>query len=273
MKVYACIALSILLFSCTKKKPHEAETSSVDTVGGQLEFKMVNVDARKIGPAKSTEQIQLEEAVAKLDANANNPVVGYWVGMFGKNKINIAIAEVQNKKALGFTVCAGNYRPITGTAENIGDSIYTFDMNEPGTDKYDGHFQFKIETAQKKMTGSWSPFKKGIVPPKEFDLEKISYQYDPHAGTFPESSARLLEEQDVSNLTKEELEVMRNEIYARHGYSFKDIAMRRYFDTIQWYIPLGVDIREKLTDTEVRNIDLIYRYEDYYNEEYDSYGR
>jgi len=146
-------------------------------------------------------------------------------------------------------------------------------MNEPGTDKYDGHFQFKIETTQEKMTGVWSPFKKGVVPSKEFDLKKVSYQYDPEAGIYPESSTRLLEEQDVSNLTKEELEIMRNEIYARHGYSFKDLNMRRYFDTVQWYMPLGVDIREKLTDTEVQNIDLIYRYENYYEEEYDNYGR
>lgn len=273
MKVHVCIALSILLFSCAGKRQKEAEALTGDSTKAKSEFKMVKMDARKIGPAKSAEQIQLEDAVAKLVANKDNPVVGYWVGMFGKNKINIAIAEVQDKKALGFTVCAGNYRPIVGTANHIGDSIYTFDMNEPGTDKYDGHFQFKIETSQHKMSGTWSPFKQGVVPPKEFDLKKVAYAYNPEAGTYPESSTRLLEDQDVSNLTKEELEVMRNEIYARHGYSFKDLDMRRYFDTVRWYIPLGVDIREKLTDTEVQNIDLIYRYENYYEEEYDNYGR
>ena len=74
-------------------------------------------------------------------------------------------------------------------------------------------------------------------------------------------------------MLEDELEVMRNEIYARHGYSFKDKEMRTRFDSTSWYIPMGVDIREQLTDIEVQNIDLIYRYEEYYAENYDSYGR
>ena len=56
-------------------------------------------------------------------------------------------------------------------------------------------------------------------------------------------------------------------------YSFNDKDMRARFDSTSWYIPMGVDIREKLTDIEVQNIDLIYRYEEYYAENYDSYGR
>ena len=42
---------------------------------------------------------------------------------------------------------------------------------------------------------------------------------------------------------------------------------------MDWYVPMGVDIREKLTDVEVQNIELIYEYESYYDEEYDDYGR
>jgi hypothetical protein len=45
------------------------------------------------------------------------------------------------------------------------------------------------------------------------------------------------------------------------------------FDSIDWYIPMGIDIRDKLTDIEVQNIDLVYTYEEYYNESYDDYGR
>ena len=66
---------------------------------------------------------------------------------------------------------------------------------------------------------------------------------------------------------------MRNEIYARHGYSFKDKAMRQVFDTVSWYMPMGIDIRDDLTDIEVQNIDLIYLYESYQEENYDDYGR
>ena len=146
-------------------------------------------------------------------------------------------------------------------------------MKEPGTDQYDGEFHFAINTNKGVMKGSWSPFKKGAASPKKFTLSKKAFEYNTGVGMYPQASSELLGEADVENMLEDELEVMRNEIYARHGYSFKDKEMRTRFDSTSWYIPMGVDIREQLTDIEVQNIDLIYRYEEYYAENYDSYGR
>lgn len=261
------------LFSCSsKEKIADATTTPKDSIA-KPEMKPVKIDARKIGPDKSNEQIEIENAIKKLEANKNNPVVGYWVGPFGKNKINIAIAEIVEGKALGYTVCAGNFRPITGTVKSTADSIYTFVMNEPGTDQYDGHFEFVIHTQGNRMKGSWSPFKKGAASSKAFQLAKRDFVYTTDRGFYPDASSRLLGDEDVNNLLKGDLELMRNEIYARHGYSFKDKAMRQVFDTISWYMPMGIDIRDDLTDIEVQNIDLIYLYESYQEENYDDYGR
>jgi len=125
-----------------------------------------------------------------------------------------------------------------------------------------------------KITGNWAPYKEvNGTTAKSFTLEKKTYTYDPSVGEYPQASQRLLTEEDVENYTSEELEVMRNEIYARHGYSFKNRKMRAYFEAKDWYIPLGVDIRSQLTDDEVKNIALIYRYEEYYKVNYDDYGR
>jgi hypothetical protein len=267
-----CLFLAIGLWNCGKKEVAE-ESVTADTTTQAFKVVNVKIDARKIGPEKSPEQLQIEEAIAKMETNNENPVVGYWVGAFGRNKINIAIADIQNGKALGYTVCAGNYRPINGGVKTQGDSLFSFDMKEPGTDKYDGHFEFTINTNSNAMTGTWSPFKKGATSAKEFELKKTEYAYSTDNGEYPQASARLLTEEDVANLLKEELEVMRNEIYARHGYSFKDKNMRIRFDTTSWYVPMGIDIRANLTDTEVQNIDLIYQYEEYQEENYDDYGR
>lgn len=38
-------------------------------------------------------------------------------------------------------------------------------------------------------------------------------------------------------------------------------------------MPMGIDIRDKLTDIEVVNIELIYEYESYFEEFYGGYGR
>ncbi|WP_165823902.1 YARHG domain-containing protein [Pseudochryseolinea flava] len=267
--------IAALFFSCTSKEKTGSTATPVDssTSAATPEMRAVKIDARKIGPEKSEEQIQIENAIEKLEANKNNPVVGYWVGAFGKNKINIAIAEIQDNKALGYTVCAGNFRPITGSVKNNSDSVYTFTMDEPGTDQYDGHFEFTIRTSSNQMKGTWSPFKKGAASAKTFVLHKTDFVYSTDHGIFEIASQRVLEESDVYDLALEELALMRNEIYARHGYSFKDKEMRAYFDTTAWYVPMGIDIRDNLTDVEVQNIDLIYVYEKYQEEHYDDYGR
>jgi hypothetical protein len=270
--IYVIVLICCGLTGCTRNEKSTlrvADTTSVKPV----EFRQVKIDARKIGPETPPEQTQIEEAIKKMVDNKDIPVVGYWVGAFGHNKINVAIADVRDGEALGYTVCAGNYRPLNGTVINSGDSLFTFDMNEPGTDKYDGHFRFTINTRQQAMEGKWSPFKNGAASSKDYVLKKTEYVYSTDFGEFPETSSRLLTEEDVANRLKEELEVMRNEIYARHGYSFDNKKMRQRFDTTEWYVPMGIDIRANLTDIEVQNIDLLYQYEEYYEENYDDYGR
>lgn len=267
----------ILMFctlACGKRETTENRTAAGDTVSTATSvMKPVKIDARKIGPEKSSEQERIEQAIDQMEKNKSVPIVGYWVGAFGKNKINIALAGISNHRAIGYTVCAGNYRPIEGKVSVQGDSIYTFQMKEPGTDQYDGEFNFSINTNKGVMEGSWAPFKKGAASAKKFVFSKKTFEYNTDVGMYPQASSELLKEADVENMLEEELEVMRNEIYARHGYSFKDKEMRARFDSTSWYIPMGVDIREQLTDIEVQNIDLIYRYEEYYAENYDSYGR
>ena len=50
-----------------------------------------------------------------------------------------------------------------------------------------------------------------------------------------------------------DLEVMRNSIYARHGYSFRNRRMRFLFDQlVDWYMPVSVNITGELTDLEKR---------------------
>lgn len=263
------------LASCGKKEGSESKTAGDDSVSTDTTsiMRTVKINARKIGPEKSSEQERIEEAIKLMTKNKSLSIVGYWVGAFGKNKINIALAGISNDQAIGYTVCAGNYRPIEGNVSVQGDSIYTFQMKEPGTDQYDGEFHFVINANKETMEGSWSPFKKGAASDKKFTLTKKTFVYNTDVGIYPQASGELLSEADVENMLVEELVVMRNEIYARHGYSFEDKVMRARFDSTSWYIPMGVDIRELLTDIEVQNIDLIYRYEEYYEENYDSYGR
>lgn len=78
---------------------------------------------------------------------------------------------------------------------------------------------------------------------------------------------------EVSNLKKGDLFILRNAIYARHGYSFKNPQLRAYFDAQTWYIPASTDVKDLLTETEKQNISLLLRYERNAKEYYDVFGR
>lgn len=51
-----------------------------------------------------------------------------------------------------------------------------------------------------------------------------------------------------------ELDIMRNEIFADHGYIFKTEKWESYFQQQYWYTPLYDDVYDKLTIIEIINI-------------------
>ncbi|MFZ4105380.1 YARHG domain-containing protein [Flavobacterium sp.] len=51
----------------------------------------------------------------------------------------------------------------------------------------------------------------------------------------PESSTRLLLLSDIQNLNTWDLKIMRNEIFARHGYIFQTQDMIDYFNQQSWF--------------------------------------
>lgn len=270
LKIIYCIMLLIGL-ACSKEKTESTNDNATAPAEKETQAKVVLArDPRTIGPPKPAAQLQIEQNIFSINS-AENPLYGYWVGAFGKNKINIAIAKVEGDSIFGHSVCAGNFRAIKGTVAASGD-LYEVVMREPGDDKYDGEFRFTINLATQELTGSWKPYKK-TASPKNYTLNRRSFSYDETAGAHPEGSTQWLEVPDVENLLPEEIELIRNEIYARHGYSFTNLKMRRAFDSLEWYIPMAVDIRDQLTETEAHNLDLLLNYENYYEEYYNDYGR
>lgn len=87
------------------------------------------------------------------------------------------------------------------------------------------------------------------------------------------ASKKILKKSDVENMKKADLEIIRNTIYARHGYSFKNKVFRNFFDSQDWYIPVHADITKELTEMEKVNIKLLMRFEKNAAEYYDSFGR
>lgn len=80
------------------------------------------------------------------------------------------------------------------------------------------------------------------------------------------SDNQYITEADLVNLTEWEVRVARNEIYARHGYTFKDEELRKHFEEMPWYSAVSsvnadtVSI-EMFNEYERANLELIVEYE------------
>ncbi|WP_286133866.1 YARHG domain-containing protein [Bacillus sp. AFS053548] len=81
---------------------------------------------------------------------------------------------------------------------------------------------------------------------------------------LPMSNIRKLTQDDIDYLTKDELGIARNEIYARHGYIFKTVKMRNYFLAQSWYSP-NVNYNGTLSEIETYNVNLIKAREELLN--------
>jgi hypothetical protein len=74
--------------------------------------------------------------------------------------------------------------------------------------------------------------------------------------TYPKSSLKLLTKKEIGDLTKSELDVMRNEIFADHGYIFKTDKWKDYFSKQEWYSPRYENVNDSLSTIENYNIEF-----------------
>lgn len=283
--------LTILIFtllSCGAESPtssNSTDTSNINTAPPQQEITAKErpensasahfaKDVRSIGPAMTPGQKTMTAQLSQLGQGASeNDILGYYTGQFGPNRITVILTHMDGDQLEGYSVCAGNFRPLKGSIRSQGEQSFKCELEEPGDDPYDGTFTFTLSTTERELEGDWAPFRKQGNRAKTYRLAARDFKYNPAVGEWPEASQRLLSEEDVWNYNSEELRLMRNEIYARHGYSFKIKDMRYHFEDQDWYMPVTTDIRTAITDIEVQNIELIYEYETYYEEYYDDFGR
>jgi hypothetical protein len=58
-----------------------------------------------------------------------------------------------------------------------------------------------------------------------------------------------------------DLKIMRNEVYARHGYIFNTPEMRGYFMKQNWYRPRSPEVTREFSAAEARNVRTIRDHE------------
>ncbi|EJL70852.1 YARHG domain-containing protein [Chryseobacterium populi] len=87
------------------------------------------------------------------------------------------------------------------------------------------------------------------------------------------ASKQKLTEKDLKNLRKLDMEIIKNSVFARHGYSFKKETYRNFFEQTDWYIPVSNNVDQDLSPMEKENVALLNRFIKYAEDKYDSFGR
>ncbi|MDO4562995.1 MAG: YARHG domain-containing protein [Clostridia bacterium] len=77
---------------------------------------------------------------------------------------------------------------------------------------------------------------------------------------FP-SDTEYVTREFLDTLNRSEVALLRNEIYARHGYVFGSEPFKTYFEQKAWYIPDPDWTENNFSDIEKANRDLIVAYE------------
>lgn len=225
--------------------------------------------------ACSTKSKKTEEKTDGITAASRySKLLGSYTGSFGDNKITLLITKASHDTVEGRTIVGGNDRTFIGPIQSA-EGKFSITAKEPGDNINDGIFEMVFDEQNiNSISGNWKPVNStATVGPKNFVLQRRVFKYVKDVGDYPEASVRLLTDDDVANKMKEDLEYMRNEIFARHGYCFKKKITRTQFETESWYIPNTVDVKADLTEIEKKNIAKIRHYEKYAEEYGDDFGR
>lgn len=85
------------------------------------------------------------------------------------------------------------------------------------------------------------------------DIEKDAF-------LFPSDSV-LITEEELEKLDDKTVELIKNEIYARHGYIFTNRALKKYFESFNWYEPNEEYSPNLLNQTEKANLKTIKKFQ------------
>lgn len=132
------------------------------------------------------------------------------------------------------------------------------------SDQYSGQFvsYFDNDSLYKglKINNPWTEWLDDDV--YEVGIRMDGVILDRFPGKYPEASVYQLDKEKLRKLTKQELKIMRNEIFARYGYKFKPKGkMDKYFQEQNWYHWQHDNVNDFLTDLEKENIKLIQQIE------------
>ncbi len=142
-------------------------------------------------------------------------------------------------------------------------TLSDFESGYPSDDKN----SFMVEGGEIVLLiqpGKLAPILAGYLKiPTGVYISDMHYDFDVDY-IIPDSSSRYLDREDLEGLTKEELRIARNEIFARHNRYYRDEPLNEYFSSKSWYsgtIPAEDFSYDVFNDYEIKNLELMNEYD------------
>jgi len=222
-----------------------------------------------------------------------------------EDKINISIQHIEENRVDGISIIAGTVRPLKGTIQET-ENGFDIILVEPGREQYDGTYHLFLDSRTSMIRGTWLAYKDIVLKERNLSLKKIFFSYNPmrsmqrvnmrndnplfrnikmrseYFGLYDaiegpsqqvydiNPCTRIINSYQAESLSGNDLMLLRNIIFAKHGYAFKKRPLRIYFESQPWYIPVSTNVKNELTYIEKENIKTILRYEKY-NEYHSDY--
>lgn len=166
---------------------------------------------------------EMEESSIGLDFKGNQMILETLSGKEYYNKVNGGRYPASSKRG------KNNYVYDKGDNDETGEEIlYADEVDSLGIDGY-------VDIAEEGSLG---------------DLDDFDWL-----------SERYVTPDDLNWRSKDSLRILRNWIFARHGYKFKSQDLIQYFSQYPWYTPRFDNVNSQLSEIELYNIDLIKEYE------------
>lgn len=224
-----------------------------------------------------------------------------------EDKINISIQHIEENRVDGISIIAGTARPLKGTIQETANG-FDIILVEPGREQYDGTYHLFLDSRTSMIRGTWLAYKDIVLKERNLSLKKRFFSYNPmrsmqrvnmrndnplfryikmrseYFGLYDaiegpsqqvydiNPCTRIINSYQAESLSGNDLMLLRNIIFAKHGYAFKKRPLRIYFESQPWYIPVSTNVKNELTYIEKENIKTILRYEKY-NEYQSDYSR
>ena len=228
-------------------------------------------------------------------------------------KITFSIDEIKGNTIIGHSIVAGNISAFNGVLSetsnyfnilveeiNRADNEGKFNINVAKSDSvftgiWTAFYPDKVKIANRKFNlkkkffnyDKQAKLEMTFMDSDKFNSIQVSDSIDNEVEVYEDveyystteqlflknASVDLLSSDFVSNLSKADIFILRNSIFARHGFAFRDKQLRLYFENYNWYMPVFGDVKKELTTIEKLNVDLLLRYEQNALEYYDTFGR